>query len=329
MLKKFLQEYFTFTRSERNGLIILLSLLLLLIAARAIIPILLPEEVTGFEAFEDELALFESSLQIREEAEVSEPDGSSFNAFFFDPNEAGEADLAALGLDRFVISNIIKYREKGGRFLSPGDLKKIYGLEEEEFLNLEPFVRIKPVSNDDEIRPEEAGFDSAGIIIRTLSEENGSALRSVHNEANRFKSFLSIIHLNQADSIQLIGLPGIGPVLSGRIIRYRELLGGYYNKEQLLEVYQLTPERFERISDLVCVDTQNVNLIDVNHIMLESIPYHPYINEYQFRAIIKFRDLNGGLERIEDIAENRLLPAEVYDKARPYLVIEQVLNTGY
>ncbi len=111
-------------------------------------------------------------------------------------------------------------------------------------------------------------------------------------------------------------------MLSGRIIRHRELLGGYYSKGQLLVVYQLTPERFERISDLVCIDTQNINLIDVNHIMVDSLPYHPYMTEYQFRAIIKFRDLNGRLERIEDIAENRLLPAEVYDKVKPYLVIE-------
>ena len=36
------------------------------------------------------------------------------------------------------------------------------------------------------------------------------------------------IHLNTADSVQLLPLPGIGPVFAGRIIRYRNLLDGYY-----------------------------------------------------------------------------------------------------
>ena len=323
MLKKFLQEYFTFTRSERNGLIILLSLLLLLLAARASIPYLFKEQVANFDRFEDELALFESSLQFREEAEIPEPDVSSSRAFYFDPNQAGENDLAALGLDRFVISNIVKYREMGGRFSSAQDLKKIYGMKDEAYLILEPFILIEPGPVDPEKQDKQKGYGSSES--EHMNQPDWNEYDSTWNkqvEWGRSSSTRLSISLNQADSSQLIGLPGIGPVLSGRILRYRELLGGYYNKEQLLEVYQLTPERFERISDLVCIDTQNITMINVNHIMSESIPYHPYINEYQFRAIIKFRDLYGSFERIEDITENRLLPDEVYEKVKPYLVIE-------
>ena len=55
MLKKFLKEYFTFTRSERNGIIILLSLLFLLIVARAAIPHLLSEQVTDFDLIAEQI----------------------------------------------------------------------------------------------------------------------------------------------------------------------------------------------------------------------------------------------------------------------------------
>jgi len=40
------------------------------------------------------------------------------------------------------------------------------------------------------------------------------------------------IPINSADSVQLLPLPGIGPVYAGRIIRYRELLGGYVQTDQ-------------------------------------------------------------------------------------------------
>ncbi len=324
MFKRFFKDYFTFTRSERNGLIILLSLLFLLLIARAATFFPGSEKAAGLEEFENDLALFENSLQSLEEVEISGAEGSLSEPFLFDPNSANEADLLALGLDRFVTANIIKYRKKGGIFSSAQDLKKIYGLKDQDYLNLEPFIQIDP------------GLVGAEKPEQNLQDEDGSVAgdslnyftrdRSVSVGSQRMQVIPSgpggfSISLNQADSLQLIKLPGIGPVFSGRIIRYRELLGGYYCKEQLLEVYRFTPEMFERISGMVRIDTQNIDLIDVNHIMLDSLPYHPYLTEYQFRAIIKFRDLNGSFVRIGEILENRLLPPGVYRKVQPYLTV--------
>jgi len=159
--------------------------------------------------------------------------------------------------------------------------------------------------------------ENADSMNQLVPKRYGSA----GDTMNLYQSAGIPIPLNQADSSQLIRLPGIGPVLSRRIIRYRELLGGFYNKEQLLEVYQLTPERFEGISGLVIIDTQNINLINVNHITADSLPYHPYISDYHLRAIIKCRDLNGSFERTGEILEYGLLPAGIYQKVQPYLSV--------
>ena len=48
--------------------------------------------------------------------------------------------------------------------------------------------------------------------------------------------------LNTADSTTLMALKGIGPVFSVRIVKYRELLGGYYETAQLQEVYGCRPK---------------------------------------------------------------------------------------
>ena len=241
----------------------------------------------------------------------------------FDPNNAGETELLAMGLDRFVVSNILKYREKGGCFLYPGDLKKIYGLKAEDFELLEPFILIRSGREDIPGIDEVVHYDSA-----EMSGKNRYVLSEViPGDAPGYDSGLihvsgSMIDLNLADSGDLIRLPGIGPVLSERIIKYRDLLGGYYRKEQLTEVYQLTQERFDRISPMILTDTLNIHRINLNSLRADSLTYHPYVSKFQFLAIIKYRDLVGRIERIGEIEENNLLPPEVYEKIRPYLTVK-------
>jgi competence protein ComEA len=329
MFKRFLKDYFTFNRSERNGLIVLLSILFLLIVARAAIPFLHSDSVTGFESFEDELALFERSLQTGEEAGIGEPSGSSSRPFLFDPNQATEQELLALGLERFVAGNIIKYREKGGRFASARDIKKIYGMTDEVYTSLEPFIRIRsrPVDpTESDLKMQSGSASPDGYKSSKGDMARGDSAGFQQHEGKHYHSTGPLIFINQADSGQLVTLPGIGPVLSGRIIKYRELLGGYYSKKQFLEVYQLTQERFDKINGLVCVDTLNLKLINLNHLDADSLPYHPYLTDYHFKAIISFRDLNGKFTRTGEVLENRLLPPEVYERVKPYLTVEEVMG---
>ena len=44
------------------------------------------------------------------------------------------------------------------------------------------------------------------------------------------------VELNTADSAMLDAVRGIGPYYAKKILRYRELLGGYYSVEQLKEI---------------------------------------------------------------------------------------------
>lgn len=55
------------------------------------------------------------------------------------------------------------------------------------------------------------------------------------------------MNLNRASEGQLQRLPGIGPVLAGRIAAYRTLRGGYARVEDLLEVSGIGPRTLERI----------------------------------------------------------------------------------
>ena len=64
---------------------------------------------------------------------------------------------------------------------------------------------------------------------------------------------IPLIDLNQADSAQLLALPGIGPYFAGKIVRYREKIKGYTSVDQLLEIYRFDQEKLDGIRDLVTV----------------------------------------------------------------------------
>ncbi|MBI5010665.1 MAG: helix-hairpin-helix domain-containing protein, partial [Bacteroidia bacterium] len=121
------------------------------------------------------------------------------------------------------------------------------------------------------------------------------------------------------DTSELIRLPGIGPVLSLRIIKYRQLLGGYAVKEQLREVYGLKPETYENIKDRVNVDTSCIEKIEINSADYKRLSRMPYFEKNEVHSILKFRELEGRIRSIEELIENKLIGEETAGKVRPYL----------
>lgn len=62
------------------------------------------------------------------------------------------------------------------------------------------------------------------------------------------------ININQADIKQLEELPGIGPVIAERIVKYREKNGLFSKIEELNNVEGIGPKKFESLKDSATVD---------------------------------------------------------------------------
>ena len=128
-----------------------------------------------------------------------------------------------------------------------------------------------------------------------------------------------LINLNSCDTSQLISLPGIGPVLSVRIIKYRNLLGGFASVEQLREVYRLSAETFDLIKGRVYADSTDVVRININEAVYRDLSKLPYFEKYEVTAILKYRALKGRIGGMNDLTLNKLIPVEKVAKVRPYL----------
>lgn len=204
--------------------------------------------------------------------------------FEFDPNTLSREQWLEIGLRDNVVNSILKYREKGGKFLVKQDLKKIYTLTDTEYAVLDPFIVIK-----------------------------GSAIP----EPEIFER--KIVGLNDADTMDLQQLAGIGPAFAKRIVKYRELLGGFCAKEQLLEVYGMDSTKFTAIAEYVTVDPSLIRKMNINTISIKEMIKHPYFEFYIAKSILNHRNEIGKYTDIAQIKEAKLIYDQLFRKIEPYL----------
>jgi len=128
-----------------------------------------------------------------------------------------------------------------------------------------------------------------------------------------------IIDINLCDSASLVALPGIGPVLSARIIKYRNLLGGFVSVSQLREVYGLSPETFDMISEMVSAGPSAVKKIKINSAEYKQLLRMPYLEKSEVAAILKYREEKGGIGGINELVDTDIIAADKAEKLLPYL----------
>jgi competence protein ComEA len=194
-----------------------------------------------------------------------------------------------MGLEERVARSIVNYRNKGGQFRTAADFQKIYGLKEADFLILEPFLRIESV---DPLPPEDFP-DTYNLLV----------------------------DLNHADTLDLQQLNGIGPAFASRIVKYRDLLGGFCRKEQLLEVFGMDSVRYEGIAGNVLVTDEDVKKININTATLKELMAHPYIEFYLAKSIVSHRQTIGRYSNLEELMNARLIYEDLYYKIAPYLTL--------
>ena len=127
---------------------------------------------------------------------------------------------------------------------------------------------------------------------------------------------LEPLDLNMADSTELVSLPGIGAATAMKIIRYRERLGGYSEITQLAEIEGLPDSLMKWF---IITDTIPVNRIAVNKATLAELRRHPYIDFYQARAIVKFRNERGIIKSPEQLSFLEEFTAQDLIRLKPYL----------
>jgi competence protein ComEA len=296
-MKKWLNNYFDFTKHEYNALLALFGLLLLaFVTPYAYDAFFVKEElITNFE----KNAIKRLNLVAREEHRYHKygnraNDVAAKPTFFkFDPNQIELEDWKRLGLTTKQAQSIINYRNKGGKFYKVEDLKRMYTISPKLYEQLLPYVAIATAEGD--------------------RKKNNFEVKAYE------KKELPSIEINTADTTELDKIKGIGAAFARRIANYRNRLGGFYKKEQLLEVYGLDSVKFEEIKTQIQIDISAIAKININTADFDALKNHPYLKYKQINAIIQYRKQHGNYTSIADLKKLLILSAQTIDQLTPYL----------
>jgi DNA uptake protein ComE-like DNA-binding protein len=291
-MKAPIKNYLTITKKEWNGMVVLVVIILLILAAPYAYQQFHKDKTINLKDFDKAVALLK-------QAKVADPSYSNTGEalsdeklqhpvmFAFNPNLLPDEQWKQLGLSEHQVSIIKHYEAKGGHFYKKEDVQKIYGISPDDYQRMAPYIRIP----GDEYISNKA---KPGVII----EINGS------------------------DSAKLTQIRGIGPAFALRIMAYRERLGGFLIKEQLKEVYGIDTIKYAQIKNEISINPAYITRIKINEIDFEGLRKFPYLTNKQTNAIIQYRKQHGDYRSIGDLKNIVILDENILHKIAPYIIFK-------
>lgn len=280
------KDFFYFSKKERRGIVFLLGMIVTIIGIWLVSPYLIEEsdKDTNQESFE-EMERFLAGIKIIEQqrnASFKKKEVVKRKVVLapFEPNLADSIEFLQLGLPSFIAHNIIRYRQAGGKFATAEAFSRIYGITEEQFHTLEPYIYISE------------SFQKKPDTLRYAKVEKRDTLAFYKYPEG------TLVDLNRADTTELKKIPGIGIGIAQAIVAYRNRLGGFYDVAQLQELKWITSD----IQRWFKVENCPIHRINANKASLDRLRAHPYINYYQARVIVEFRRKKDKLKSLSQLS---------------------------
>ena len=281
-----LRKWFSFSKGERVAIVTILAAILILVLACLFRPSRKSLNDASLHNLDSLLALRQAAIETQRQQQAEKAqEVAELHPFPFNPNTLSEEEWLRIGLTDRQVRNIMNYKAKGGKFYSKKDLGKLYTISEEEFAQLEPFIVLPEVSRG-------TGYKSSS---KKQEEKAGEESKPVEKKA------IPIVDLNTVDSTTLVELPQIGPYTASRIVEFREKLGGFVNKEQLLDVKGMDEARFAAIQPYINFGAVEIRKVDVNRADFKTLVHHPYLNYEQVKRIFNQREKRGMIKNWEQL----------------------------
>lgn len=302
-IRYWIRSFFTLNKSEQRGIIVLLVIILLILFFNLLLPNFFSYKKNEFKAYNREVSQFlraqkslNDSLQfihLQNTGKLSPEQASAkLHPVPFDPNHLSVEKGLQMGLGVRQVKTIQHYVAKGGRFRKKEDLKKMYGLSAAEYDVLEAYIRIAPFKN--------------------------SIHKSYHPKKHppRMK-----VEINSADSAALVQKLLLPPWMARRILKYRKLLGGFYSRTQLREVYGMKTATYNAIQTFVRIDTSKIKKTDLNTATFKQLLHHPYIDYETTKKLVNTRRRIHGFSSFQQVRQLTGLPDTLLNKIRHYLYL--------
>lgn len=208
---------------------------------------------------------------------------------YFDPNELNPEQWQALGFSEKQANVIVNYREKNlrGSFKSLEDIEKCFVISSEKFQEMKPWIKLSVSENAKQTEEKPIAAEKTDFVKINLNEINFKQLREF----------------------------GFTEKDSAGILAFRKKLGGFINKNQLLETYEIDRALGEKLIYVAKLDNSNVAKYTLANAPEEWLKKHPYFR-YSADRIIFYRITNPEDKKIWKFLK---LKPEYEEKMRLYI----------
>ncbi|WP_298391359.1 helix-hairpin-helix domain-containing protein [Hydrotalea sp.] len=274
------KHYLYFSNRQTKGSIILLFLFVVVFSLPSFF-----QQVPDYLAVQT-LPVANMEANVPDEASSTQPDDAppskTLQLFYFNPNTIDSISLEQMGLRHKLIQTLLHYRQKGGRFFKPEDIRKLWGLTPDEANTLMPFIQIH----------------SPNYLAGNRRSGNILALHS--------------IELNQANAATFRQIPGITPLLAYNMVQYREKLAGFVQMEQLQQIPGFSDSLYAAVLPYVYLNQQQIPKININKASSFALLHHPFIPENVAKAILILRQQKGTFQSVDELQKIPFVSTEMY-----------------
>ncbi|OIV42122.1 ComEA family DNA-binding protein [Flavobacterium johnsoniae] len=282
---KAVNEYFKFTKQQRTGLFLLFVIIIVLQLLYFFLDFSEPEK-----KFAEEPQWL--SLQTEIDNAKLEKNNEKNKVYTFNPNFISDYKGYKLGMSVQEIDRLLAFRKENKYVNSAEEFQKVTQISDSLLKVLSPQFKFPDWTQQ---KKNDFKTEKKEYVPKVFSA----------------KAKIALLDINQAAQEDLIKVYGVGETLSARILRQKEILGGFVSMEQLKDVWGLSPEVIVELnSHFKVVIPSNFKKISINDASLKELSQFPYFKYSLAKQIVTYRSMNGNFNNIEDLSKIKGFPVE-------------------
>lgn len=288
---KNMKSHFSFNKQERSGIFFLLVLIAMLLLGWW------GYVYYGSSAYKSS---FSENVKIQQKINhlkerLNKKD--SVVLYPFNPNFISDYKGYVLGMSVAQIDRLHSFREEGRFVNSAKEFQEVTKIQDSVLKRLSPYFKF-PSFKTSTAKEKEVVHTEGGI--KTVIRKD----------------------LNTATAVELTSVSGVGEVLSKRIIKYRDLIGGYRVNDQLYEVYYLDSVVANKVLiQFQVLASSTWQKIDINTASFEDLSSVIYISNALANKIIAYRQSVGTISSLNELKTIEGFPIDKFNRIGLYLTL--------
>ncbi|MCL6296522.1 ComEA family DNA-binding protein [Jejuia spongiicola] len=289
-----MKSHFTFSKKQRNGIFLLILFIIILQCAYFFIDAPSEEIIVN----QKELEKFQNEIDSLKLVELERRKPKTFP---FNPNYITDFKGASLGMSNEEIDRLHAYRKQNKWINSVKEFQEITKVSDSLLNAISPYFKFP----DWVTKPKQR--------VNSVVYYNSTP-----------KTFAQKQDLNTVTAKQLQKVNGVGEVLSMRIIKFRnKFVGGFIGDVQLQDVYGLTPELINKITNQFTVKTpKSIKKISINKAEIEDLVNIQHIDYDLAHDIVEQRKLREGFKSLDELLKVKGFPINKIEIIKLYLSLD-------